>query len=113
MKKLWKYIAGFFTIVIGGLLAFLSGKGAGRKDEKFKGLKSESKKVSKRIKDREKETVAVKQSLKRRGVNPMYCYNPELDALNQLQKDVNELKSRPVYKPVNPLIEKMKQGKVY
>ena len=55
----------------------------------------------------------VKQSLKRRGVNPMYCYNPELDALNQLQKDVNELKSRPVYKPVNPLIEKMKQGKVY
>ena len=64
MKKLWKYIAGFFTIVIGGLLAFLSGKGAGRKDEKFKGLKGESKKVSKRIKDREKETSAAKQSLK-------------------------------------------------
>ena len=64
MKKLWKYIAGFFTIVIGGLLAFLSGKGAGRKDEKFKGLKGESKKVSKRIKDREKETTNVKQSLK-------------------------------------------------
>jgi len=64
MKKLWKYIAGFFTIVIGGLLAFLSGKGAGRKDEKFKGLKGESKKVSKQIKDIEKETTAVKESLK-------------------------------------------------
>ena len=60
---MWKYIAGFFTIVIGGLLAFLSGRSAGRKDEKFKGLKSESKKVSKRIKDREKETKAMKLTL--------------------------------------------------
>tara|TARA_Y100000593_G_C4170972_1_gene266963 strand:- start:367 stop:669 length:303 start_codon:yes stop_codon:yes gene_type:complete len=63
MKKIWKYIAGFFTIVVGGLLAFLSGRSAGRKDEKLKGLKGESKKVSKRIKDREKETSAFKQSL--------------------------------------------------
>ena len=60
---MWKYIAGFFTIVIGGLLAFLSGRSAGKKDEKFKGLKSESKKVSKRIKDREKETKAMKLTL--------------------------------------------------
>ena len=27
----------------------------------------------------------VKQSLGRRGVDPYYCYNPELDALNKIQ----------------------------
>ena len=44
MKKLWKYIIGFFTLIGGILIAFLSGKGAGRKAEKLKGLKKESKK---------------------------------------------------------------------
>ena len=63
MKKLWKYIVGFFTIIIGGLLAFLSGRSAGKKDEKFKGLKSESKKVSKSIKDKEKQSEAMKLTL--------------------------------------------------
>ena len=63
MKKIWKYIIGFFTIVIGGFLAFLSGKSAGRKDEKFKGLKSESKKLSKSIKSKEEKTDAFKQSI--------------------------------------------------
>ena len=37
MNKLWKYIVGFFTILGGILMAFLSGKGAGRKEEKIKG----------------------------------------------------------------------------
>ena len=32
----------------------------------------------------------VKQSLKRRGVNPNYCYNPELDALKQIQHNMNQ-----------------------
>ena len=63
MKKLWKYIAGFFTIVIGGLLAFLSGRSAGKKDEKFKGLRGESKKVSERIKEREKGSEAMRKTL--------------------------------------------------
>ena len=27
----------------------------------------------------------VKQSLQRRGMDPYYCYNPELDALKQIQ----------------------------
>ena len=60
---MWKYIVGFFTIVIGGLLAFLSGRSAGKKDEKFKGLKGESKKVSKSIKSKEKQSDAIKRTL--------------------------------------------------
>ena len=32
----------------------------------------------------------VKQSLKRRGVNPNYCYNPELDALKQIQHNIDK-----------------------
>jgi len=64
MKKLWKYIAGFFTIVIGGLLAFLSGRSAGKKDEKFKNINTELKGVEKNIKEKEKQTDAMKQSLK-------------------------------------------------
>jgi len=36
MKKLWKYIAGFFTIVIGGLLAFLSGRSQVKKMKNLK-----------------------------------------------------------------------------
>ena len=64
MKKIWKYVAGFFTILGGILIAFLSGKGAGSKAEKLKGLKKESKKVSKRIKDREKGQKDIEKTLK-------------------------------------------------
>ena len=64
MKKLWKYIAGFFTLIGGILIAFLSGKSAGRKDEKLKGLKKESKKVDDLLKDKKKSQKAIKKSLK-------------------------------------------------
>ena len=63
MKKLWKYIVGFFTIVIGGLLAFLSGRGAGRKDEKFKNINTELKKIDKDLKTKEKDNLTWKKSL--------------------------------------------------
>ena len=36
MKKMWKYIAGFFTILGGILIAFFSGKDAGRSKERRK-----------------------------------------------------------------------------
>ncbi len=63
MKKIWKYVAGFFTIVGGILIAFLSGKGAGSKAEKLKGLKKESKKVADLLKDKKKSQKAIKKSL--------------------------------------------------
>ena len=43
-SKIKKYVIGFFVLCGGVLFAFLSGRSAGRKDEKLKGLKKESKK---------------------------------------------------------------------
>ena len=63
MKKIWKYIVGFFTIVIGGLLAFLSGKSAGRKDEKFKNINTQIKDVEKSLKKRQKVKNGYKKTL--------------------------------------------------
>ena len=63
MKKVWKYIVGFFTIVIGGLLAFLSGRGAGRRDERVKDIKKDLKATSATIKKTQKETDAIKRTL--------------------------------------------------
>ena len=48
-SKIKKYVIGFFVLCGGVLFAFLSGRSAGRKDEKLKGLKKESKKVDKLI----------------------------------------------------------------
>ena len=64
MKKVWKYIVGFFTIVIGGLLAFLSGRSAGRKDEKFKNIDTQIKDVEKSLKKRQKDKNGYKKTLK-------------------------------------------------
>ena len=64
MKKLWKYIAGLLTIAGGILIAFLSGKGAGRSDEKQKDIKKKIKTAGDIIKKNKQGTAAVKQSLK-------------------------------------------------
>ena len=63
-SKIKKYVIGFFVLCGGVLFAFLSGKSAGRKDEKLKGLKKESKKVSNLLKDKKKSQKAIKKSLK-------------------------------------------------
>ena len=63
MKKLWKYIVGFFTIVIGGLLAFLSGRSAGKRDERIKDIKKDLKATSATIKKTQKESSAYKKTL--------------------------------------------------
>jgi len=64
MKKLWKYIAGLLTIAGGILIAFLSGKGAGRSDEKQKDIKKKIKTAGDIIKKNKKETDVVQESLK-------------------------------------------------
>ena len=48
--KFKKYIIGFFVLCGGILAAFLSGKSAGRKDEKFKNVKKDIKKTKTSIK---------------------------------------------------------------
>ena len=62
-SKIKKYVIGFFVLCGGVLFAFLSGRSAGRKDEKLKGLKKESKKVSDLMKDKKKSQKAIKKSL--------------------------------------------------
>jgi septal ring factor EnvC (AmiA/AmiB activator) len=62
-SKIKKYVVGFFVLCGGILFAFLSGKSAGRKNEKLKGLKKESKKVSDILKDKKKSQKAIKKSL--------------------------------------------------
>ena len=62
-SKIKKYVIGFFVLCGGVLFAFLSGRSAGRKDEKLKGLKKESKKVKDLLKDKKKSQKAIKKSL--------------------------------------------------
>jgi|TARA_B100000900_G_scaffold178129_1_gene151037 hypothetical protein len=70
-SKIKKYVIGFFVLCGGILFAFLSGKSAGRKDEKVKGLKKQSKKVSDILKDKKKSQKAIKKSLenKKKALN--------------------------------------------
>ena len=63
-SKIKKYVIGFFVLCGGVLFAFLSGRSAGRKDEKLKGLKKESKKVSDLMKNKKKSQKTIKKSLK-------------------------------------------------
>ena len=63
-SKIKKYVIGFFVLCGGVLFAFLSGRSAGRKDEKLKGLKKESKKVDNLLKNKKKSQKAIDKSLK-------------------------------------------------
>ncbi len=65
-SKIKKYVIGFFVLAGGILFAFLSGKSAGRKDEKVKGLKKQSKKVSDILKEKKKSQKQTKKSLQKK-----------------------------------------------
>ena len=53
-SKIKKYVIGFFVLLGGALIAFFSGKGAGRKEEKIGKLDDRLKSVKKDLKAKEK-----------------------------------------------------------
>jgi len=57
MKKIWKYIVGFFTFILGILV--LSGK----KNKKVKNLDKQIKDVNKELKSKQKQNKAYKKTL--------------------------------------------------
>ena len=63
-SKIKKYVIGFFVLLGGALIAFFSGKGAGRKEEKIGKLDETLKSVKKDLKDKEKSKNSVKKTLK-------------------------------------------------
>jgi septal ring factor EnvC (AmiA/AmiB activator) len=64
MKKMWKYVVGFFTLLGGILIAFLSGKSAGRRDEKLKDINKDIKSAKKVIDEKTKSNKNIEKSLK-------------------------------------------------
>jgi len=63
-SKIKKYVIGFFVLCGGILFAFLSGRSAGKKQEKLGGLKDKIKEKDKSIKKTEKLQENVKKSIK-------------------------------------------------
>ena len=63
-SKIKKYVIGFFVLCGGILIAFLSGKGAGRKEEKLGKLDEQLKSVKKDLKAKEKSKNGMKKTLK-------------------------------------------------
>ena len=62
-SKVKKYVIGFFVLCGGILFAFLSGKSAGRKQEKLGTLKKKIKNTDKSIKATKKSQKAIKKTL--------------------------------------------------
>ena len=63
-SKIKKYVIGFFVLCGGIIIAFLSGKGAGRKAEKIGKLDETLKSVKKNLKAKEKQKNGIKKTLK-------------------------------------------------
>ena len=63
-SKVKKYVIGFLALCGGILIAFLSGKGAGRRAEKIGKLDETLKSVKKDLKAKEKQKNGVKKTLK-------------------------------------------------
>ena len=61
--KVKKYVIGFFVLCGGILFAFLSGKSAGRKQEKLGGLDKKIKQIDKQINKTEKSQQNLRKNL--------------------------------------------------
>jgi len=61
LSKIKKYIIGFFVLCGGLLMAFLTGKSAGKKNEKVKNVKKNIKKTKKAINTKKKKISNVKK----------------------------------------------------
>tara|TARA_B100000700_G_C14539483_1_gene621318 strand:- start:270 stop:539 length:270 start_codon:yes stop_codon:yes gene_type:complete len=87
-SKIKKYVIGFFVLCGGVLAAFLTGRSAGKKDEKLKGIKEDVKKVKDIIKDKKKN---IKKTKKRK-------YKPKnvgtKEAADYLKKFANKGKKK-------------------
>ena len=88
LSKIKKYVIGFFVLAGGILAAFLTGKGAGRKDEKLKGIKQDVKKVKDIIKNKKKNiSKTKKQKYKSKNVGSK-------EAADYLKKFANKGKKK-------------------
>ena len=63
-SKIKKYVIGFFVLLGGALIAFFSGKGAGRKEEKIGKLDDRLQSVKKDLKAKQKSKNGIKKTLK-------------------------------------------------
>jgi septal ring factor EnvC (AmiA/AmiB activator) len=98
-SKIKKYVIGFFVLCGGLLVAFLSGKGAGRKAEKLGKLDETLKSVKKDLKTRQKKKNGVKKTLKSKK-----------KALEEIKKSKPKPKKKSV-KKANSRLKNIGKGK--
>ena len=98
-SKIKKYVIGFFVLCGGILIAFLSGKGAGRRAEKIGKLDETLKNVKKDLKAKQKEKNGVKKTLKSKK-----------QALEEIKKSKSKPKKKSV-KKANSRLKNIGKGK--
>ena len=98
-SKVKKYVIGFLALCGGILIAFLSGKGAGRRAEKIGKLDETLKNVKKDLKAKQKEKNGVKKTLKSKK-----------QALEEIKKSKSKPKKKSV-KKANSRLKNIGKGK--
>ena len=96
ISKIKKYVIGFFVLCGGILFAFLSGKGAGRRDEKLGKLDDRLKSVKKDLKTKEKSKNGIKKTLKskKKALEEIKKSKPKPKSKISGQEAFNKLKKK-------------------